>query len=233
MKRIFIILFTLVLVLSLLAVPVMAKDGGKNGGCTTIQDGVLTYSVGHYLEGEPLKVGYDIFGYNYQAHMFNGYYANSYLGKEGFPPYEGDTEAYLEEYPEAANKWYWPYRDVKLMMKWSDIWLSNKDCNDDGILDRGGPGGTSSDAEGAWLTNHQSGWNDDGTRWIYFVKIVAAPDDAYKQGGYWYTADDIEIGPVIWGAYARILQISNDPAYDEHGVLYKSPASPGFGYYKP
>lgn len=30
-----------------------------------IKEGVLTYSAGNYLAGEALKVGYDIFGYNY------------------------------------------------------------------------------------------------------------------------------------------------------------------------
>jgi len=214
-----------------MAAPVMAK-GGKDAGCVTIQDGVITYSDGHYLEGQPLKVGYDIFGYNYQAHMFNGSYANSYLGKDDFPPYDGDDEAYLVENPGTEGKWYWPYRDVKLMMKWNDAWLSNKDCDGDGVLDRY-YGYDSYIGSGAWLTNHQSGYNEDGSKWTYFVKIVAAPADAYSEGGYWYTADGIEIGPVIWGAFAVIQRVSNDPAYDEHGLLYKSPASAGFGFYMP
>ena len=237
------ILGVVALVLLLLAVSVPVMAGGNN--CTRIQDGMLEYSAGHYLDGQPLTGGYVIFGYNYQAHMFNGYYANSYLGRPdqgGLPPYEGDADAYYQRLVDegfattveeaeslAAGKWYWQYRDVQLMMKWSDIWLSNKDCNDDGDLDRGGPGGTSSAAEGAWLTNHQWGINDDGDKWTYFVKIVAVPDDAELVEGVWYTADGIEIGPAIWGAYARILQVSNDKAFDEHGVLYKSPASPGFG----
>ena len=137
---------------------------------------------------------------------------------------------YCDAYRDAA--WCQDYKDDNLMMKWNDAWLSNKDCDGDGLLDRH-YGFATYIGSGAWLTNHQSDWNDDGTRWNYFVKIVAAPDDAYKEGGYWYTADGTEIGPVIWGAYAIIFQVSNDPAFDEHGVLYKSPASPGFGYYKP
>jgi len=76
------------------------KDNG-----TTIQDGVLTYSAGHYLAGEPLMIGYDPWGYNYQAHMFKGFYANVYLGGAGFPAYEGNTEAYLAENPGAASHW--------------------------------------------------------------------------------------------------------------------------------
>lgn len=219
------------------AQPAEAAKGGKNASCVVIQDETLTYSAGHYLAGEPLQIGYDPYGYNYQAHMFNGSYANAYLGRYGFPPYEGDDEAYLAENPDAENSWVWPYRDVQLMMKWSDIWLSNKSCDADGLLDRGGPGGTNSAAEGAWLTNHQSGTNDDGTHWTYFVKIVAVPDDAVdsdpaNNSGTWYTAEGIEIGPEIWGGFAIVQQVENDPATGAHGISYKSPAGPGFGKWK-
>ena len=62
------------------------KDNKYTDECTTIQDGVLTYSAGHYLEDELLQVGYDIYGYNYQAHMFNGLYANVYLVSPQFNP---------------------------------------------------------------------------------------------------------------------------------------------------
>lgn len=205
--------------------------------CTTIQEGILTYSSGHYLEGEPLMAGFDEYGYNYQGHMFSGSYANSYLGKDGFPSYEGDDDAYLAENPNAESTWYWPYREVNLMMKWSDEWLSNKDCNDDGKLDRGyscDPElANSSACVGSWLTNHQRGVNDDGSHWEYFVKIIT-PDESnedYKEDGFWYTADGEKIGSVIWIAYARILQISNDPAYDEHGVLNNWVTPTGFGFY--
>ena len=76
------------------------------------------------------------------------------------------------------------------------------------------------------------GTNPDGSQWNYFVKIVYPGDDAVLDAGTWYTEIFVEIGPAIWGAYARILQISNDPAYDEHGVLNNWPAPAGFGSYK-
>ena len=47
------------------------------------------YSAGHYLHDQVLPTGYDMFGYNYQAHQFSGSYANVYLGGGGFPPYTG------------------------------------------------------------------------------------------------------------------------------------------------
>jgi hypothetical protein len=231
MKRIVMISLMLVLVVALIATPIMAK-GGKT--CTRIQDGVLTYSAGHYLGGEPLKVGYDIFGYNYHAHLFNGYYCNIYLGGAGFPPYDGDTESYLAANPGAESHWAWPYRDTWVNMKWNDAWLSNKDCNGDGILDRPSHadfGGTYI-GSGAWETNHMRGEDENG-KWTYFVKIVAAPADAYVVDvpndpedpiPTWFTADGIEIGPVIWGSFAVIQEVESGI-----GAYYVSPSGPGFG----
>ena len=211
-------------------------DGGEAGGCTTIQDGILTYSAGHYLAGKPLQVGYDPYGYNYQGHMFNGSYANAYLGRYGFPPYEGDDAAYLAANPGAANSWVWPYRYVNVMMKWNDAWLSNKDCDGDGQLDRyyGHPSYIGS---GAWENNIQSGEYTDAEgntcKWNYFVKIVAVPGDAVPVNGVWYTADGKEIGPVIWGSFAIIQQVENDPCAGIQGAQYVSPAGPGYGKWGP
>ncbi len=176
--------------------------------CATIQDGTLEAST-----GETLTTGYDDFGYNYEAHMFNGRYCDF------------DREAGGS------------YCDVDLMMKWNDAWLSNKDCDEDGLLDRH-YGYASYIGSGAWLTNHQAGYVEvDGKlrKWTYFVKIVtpAPSEGAYKSGAYWYAPDGTEIGPVIWGAFAIVQQVSNDPSFGEHGILYLSPAGPGFGQYGP
>lgn len=176
-----------------------------SGDCVTIQNGTLLTS-----DGEVIKPGYDKWGYNYQAHLFNGYYCDAYR--------------------DAA--WCQDYKDVKLQMKWNDQWLSNKDCDGDGLLDRH-YGYNSYIGSGAWTTNHMSGTyiNSEGKKcsWNYFVKIVAAPADAYLQNGYWFTSDNKEIGPAIWGEFAIIQEISNDPCAGEHGVLYLSPIGPGLG----
>jgi len=180
-------------------------------------------------------LGFDPYGYNYEAHMFRGYYANAYLGRYGFPPYTGDADAYLAANPAAAKTWVWPYRDDWLLMKWNDAWLSNKDCDGDGSLDRH-YGYLSYIGSGAWLTNHQSGtYEDDGVtyKWEYFVKIVAVHSDAVKTEGVWYSADGVEIGPDIWGEFAIIQEVHNDQGTGDHGLLYKSSACPGFGAYKP
>src|SRR3972149_489897 len=79
-----------VLVLGVLAMPAITS-----AQCRTLKDGILVYQPLHYLAGQPLKTGFDAYGYNYQAHLFNGSYANAYLGRDGLPPYEGDDAAYL------------------------------------------------------------------------------------------------------------------------------------------
>ena len=219
------------LVLVLLVVPSTAVAGPKPD-CGCITKGEILYSAGHYLAGTPIPTGYDAYGYNYQAHLFKGSYANVYLGGAGFPPYEGDDDAYLAENPTAAAHWAWPGRDTRLLMKWNDAWLSNKDCDGDGKLDRhfGHPTYIGS---GAWETNHMFGSydGDDGETctWNYFTKIVAVPDDATKVAGIWYTADGTEIGPDIWGQFATIMEVENDPCAGIHGAQYISPAGPGFG----
>lgn len=71
--------------------------------------------------------------------------------------------------------------------------------------------------------------------WDYFCKIVAAPADATLDAdtAFWYNTDGTEIGPEIWGNFVIIQEVSNDPCIGEEGILYKSPAGPGFGIYGP
>lgn len=207
--------------------------------CIKIRDGLLEYSATSYLSGQPLELGYDDYGYNYHAHMFNGSYYNAYSNGAGFPPYEGDADLYLAQNPTADGHWAWPYRDVNLMMKWNEGWLANTDCDGDWKLDRHADYATYI-GSGAWLTNHMSGSYEMEVRgvmktvpWTYFVKIVAAPEDAEKVAGVWYTANDREIGADIWGEFAVIQQVENDPFVDVHGRQYVSPFSSGFGRYTP
>lgn len=173
--------------------PTFENVQAKKNGCVNIQSGTLVAS-----DGETITTGYNDFGYNYQAHMFNGEYSPGW----------------------------------QLVMKWSDSWLSNQDCDDDGLLDRH-LGYPSYIGSGAWLTNHQKGtYTDvDGNEcnWNYFVKIVAAPTDATASGGVWYNADGIEIGPVIWGQFAIVQQVENDGCAGIHGLQMNSPDHAGLG----
>lgn len=172
--------------------------------CATIQDGAIVAS-----DGSMVTTGYNDWGYNYQGHMFNGGYCDAYRGAD----------------------WCLQWADVDLMMKWNDAWLSNSDCDLDNTLDRhrGYPSYIDS---GAWLTNHQSGKvevNGRMRKWTYMVKIIAVNSDDTLTDGNWYRPDGTLLGPVIWGQFAVIQQVSNDPSYGEHGILFKSPTGPGLG----
>lgn len=219
MRRISILVAGLFLLLWLVSLP-PATTCAMDGSCTTIQSGTLTD-----VNGNPLTTRYDQWGYNYQAHMYNGLYANF---QRPSPPY---TDENCASYGAGGCD--------DLQMKWNDAWLSNQSCDGDAKLDRyfGYPSYIGS---GAWLTNHQSGTYTmlvDGkeklVHWTYFVKIVAVPSDAVAcaDASKWCTADGTEIGPKIWGAFAIIQEVYNDPFSGAHGVLYKSPQGPGFGIY--
>jgi hypothetical protein len=165
--------------------PSMSLAG--NDGCATIQDGTITDTIGNVL-----STGYDQYGYNYQAHMFNGTYDSSDRNLDG--TYWGSTGDFVDD---------------NLIMKWSDDWLANVDCNGDHKLDRG----TSGISLG-WLTNQVEGdYYVDGVRYhyTYFAKIV------------W-----VGPGGSLWGQYEVIEEIYNDPAAGFHGLQFKA-AAPGFG----
>lgn len=95
--------------------------------------------------------------------MFNGTYDSVDRNIDG--TYWGDTGDYVDD---------------KLVMKWSDAWLANVDCNGDGKLDRGLVDGVPSGISKGWLTNHVVGdYTLDGNVQNYtdFVKIVwTGPD---------------------------------------------------------
>ncbi|OGG46168.1 MAG: hypothetical protein A3F84_26170 [Candidatus Handelsmanbacteria bacterium RIFCSPLOWO2_12_FULL_64_10] len=167
----------------------ITRAGKPATGCRTIQDGGLMDSAGN-----PLTLGFDQFGYNYQAHEFNGTYDSVDRVLDG--KYWGQTGDYVDD---------------RLRMKWSDDWLSNKDCTGDGKLDRDGASGISK----GWLTNQVEGDYVDASgnlqHYTYFVKIV------------W-----VGLGGSLWGQYEVIQEVNNDPAGGYHGLQFKA-AAPGFG----
>jgi hypothetical protein len=139
--------------------------------CAAIKDQTILDKFGALI-----PLGFNSWGYNYEAHMFNGKFCDAY----------GNAD------------WCQQFKDVSLQMKWNDAWLSNKDCGTQGDdqlaftgtapdnkLDRHFPSSTYIDS-GAWLTNHASGtyqstaftWNVTGT---YAVNVeylgVQYPED--------------------------------------------------------
>ena len=83
------------------------------------------------------------------------------------------------------------------------------------------------------------------------MKVIAAPLSAYRCSeascdtfdsnlgfdyygeGKYFTSNTLqtEIGPVIWGDFAVIQEVWNDPGMGLHGILFHSPANPGLGYW--
>lgn len=169
---------------------------GPPAGCTTIKNGGLTDTLGN-----PIVLGFDQFGYNYQAHHFNGTYDSNDRILDG--------------------KWFgWTgdFVDDRLEMKWSDDWLANKDCTGDGKLDRGSPSSAGYPIlSQGWLTNHAVGdYDTDGNgtqdgHYTYFIKIV------------W-----VGPGGSLWGQYEIIQEVINDPTGGVHGLQFKL-AAPGLG----
>jgi hypothetical protein len=61
------------------------------------------------------------------------------------------------------------------------------------------------------------------------VKIVYPPGGPVDADGDGF--DDNTGGSIVWGAYVRIQQVSNDPCAGEHGNIF-SVRPTGFGAYK-
>ena len=206
MKKQVKLLFVYFLFLSLISGNALAQefmDQFKDAApkCSTILSGEIYDSNNNVIE-----TGYDEWGYNYQAYMFDSKYITDY-----------DVFSI--------------YKDSQLTMKWNDSWLSNKDCDGDNTLDRH-YGYNSYIGSGAWLTNYRSGsYEVDGNKckWEYFVKIVAVPEDATSNSEKWYTADGTEIGPVIWGNFAIIQTVENDPCNGNKNMFKQlNPSAPKY-----
>jgi hypothetical protein len=163
---------------------------------------------------------YDEWGYNYQAHLFSGFYSHY---DRHYDPENPDWNDHLDY--------------VYLLMKWNDAWLSNQDRDNDGQLDRHW-GYDSYIGSGAWCTNHMRATEGDKQtltiKWRYFVKIAALdyPVEDYDtwvdgNGDTHLYYEGAEVGILIWGQFAVIQRIYNEQG-GPHGVEYKiEPA--GFG----
>jgi len=235
MKKLFIIA---ILIIALVAIQALAQKGQmKKSGAVTIQEEILLYAEGHYLEFKPLEVGFDDFGYNYQAMRSEENYFNAYAGRDGYAPYKPNKDpfyddVYLSENPGAENHWAWGYRDVRVKMNWNIYWLSNMDSDFDGKLDRFA-GSDSYIDSGAWLTNHQWGEAEGYPQgWFVFTKISAAKSSWVKVDGFWFDKFGNEMGEVIWGSFA-VVQENNINPEDKHRIKYLSPKAAGLGKFGP
>ncbi|MEK7635355.1 MAG: hypothetical protein AAB446_02930 [Patescibacteria group bacterium] len=172
--------------------------------CVKIQSGGITD-----VKGNQITVGYDKYGYNYQAHIFNGLYEN--YSRPAVVVTEG-TE--------------------NLVMKWSDDWIANMDCNGDNKLDRGlnPKTGVSTGTSMGWVTNHFEGdyEGSDGElhHYTYFVKIAYVGPVPFGGIDPWAVTR-------IWGQYAIIEEVQNDGFGEYGGRIHfvDKITGPGLGQY--
>lgn len=220
MKKIFTFLSVLA-AFFLVVIPVSAK---KDNACTTIKDGSIFDGA-----GDPVVMGYNDWGYNYNAHMFNGMWCDYH---PTYRPGGSDHEWCVNN-----------MSDVELMMKWSDTWLSNKDCNEDTKLDRGyfcePDNPISSACPGAWLTNHERGsykglvgdwvlsFNYSGKEYVHDMNVASQEEGELNgTGGYpsgsgythiWIVAGELDGDEVDF----HIEYLTGNPGYtvDATGIL--------------
>ena len=176
-------------------VAIAATPVDATQACKTIADGTITDSAGNVITS-----GFDQYGYNYQAHLFVGTYDSSDRNLD--KTYWGSTGDFVDD---------------QLIMKWSDAWLANVDCNNDGKLDRGLVDGAVGGTSRGWLINQVNGDYDS--------------DNNGSQDAHFTSFDKIVWtgpGSPLWGEYTIVLETINDPSAGLTGLQIKVGA-PGFG----
>ncbi len=185
--------------------------------------------------------GFDQWGYNWNAHQFNGYLINAMFGdnidesvewyhKE--PAFDGDLAAYAEAHPEVLNYPFWAYEDMTLVMHWNESCISKEGVYQYPILD-----------SDAWITFHYR-MGEGENRWSQFQKFIAASSSDvlvvyfYDEGGnpvygQWFSVEGDYLGDYYLWPDRILVQVVNTGNVPE-GMLagFKSPISPGIGFYK-
>jgi hypothetical protein len=226
---------TMLIIVCLAMVLVIAGEVLARRTCQTIPRGEIFYPPGHYLVG-PIPDDVDAYGFYYQGHMFVGLMVNYYLGALGYPPYKEDAATYLNENPDVVLLPEWEYRNYSMYMEWNDAFLSNRECNGDGTLDRH-LGHRCYKGSGAGFTLHLSQSNpvtpdylmSNDYQWNNLKKVEAVPAHAVTDGAKWYTRRGVEIGlvydlydPLLEGL-ATVLDIEHNPNPDgSRQILYRS-----------
>lgn len=184
--------------------------------------------------GNDKLTGFDQWGYNWNAHHFNGYLINAWFGDELYPdadwykqmpPFEGDVEAYLQAHPETSDYPFWMYGDMKLVMHWNEACITTEGVYPYPILD-----------SEAWITFHYS-QGEGKNKWSQYQKFVAAKSsytldmlDPVNGFGIWYTEDGEEVGYYYLWPDRVLIQVQNAGNIPPYLLgTYKSPLFPGLG----
>ena len=181
--------------------------------------------------GKPDKAtGFDEWGYNWNAHHFNGILFNAIVGDNlyndeffgNWEPYTGNDEAYLESYPLAVYL-PWRYRYVQLVMHWNESLISKEGVYPFPLKENW----IDSDA---WITFHYSGIDENGKRWAQFQKMKASKFSDYYKAGNWYNEFHEKIGVYNnWPQLIMIQVVNTGIVPEEFFAPYKSPFGGGLG----
>lgn len=192
-------------------------------------------------KGNEKITGFDQWGYNWNAHQFNGYLINAWFGDEidpaapwykKDPPYNGDWEGYAADHPEVLSYEFYYYGNMTLVMHWNEACISSEGVYQYPIKD-----------SDAWITFHyKAGEGKD--RWSQFQKYVAvkSTDDlvvyfADENGnpvyGEWFSKEGESVGLYYLWPDRALVQVVNTGNVPE-GMLgtYKGLIGPALGKYK-
>jgi len=173
--------------------------------------------------------GFDAYGYNWNAHHFNGILFNAIIGDTlyeelfGFMyPYSGDDAQYIEDFNFADGLPFWGYRELYLVMHWNEALISREGVYPEKWIDSNG-----------WITFHYSGMDEEGNRWSQFQKMVAAKSTDNYSNGIWYDMNGNEIGVYsTWDELILIQVVNTGNIHPDFFAPYVNPSSSGIGKYK-
>ena len=156
---------------------------------------VATVAVPAFASG-----GFDQYGYNRPAGIFNGTYL-SLCESPNSAGVGGGTEA-------ACLAFYGIYANDQLIMKWNPAWDA---CNAHGYNDL-------AYCAGAWLTNEENGQVTGGSGAVWHYKFIWV-GSAGSASSYWAPG-----GYSIWGNYEVIMDQGIDPNWTPgHYLLHATP----------
>jgi hypothetical protein len=223
------------------------KRIGLMMGCAFL---ILIFSCKHRIVAEPEnkmkfernnvrieKMGvmeFDSWGFNWNRQYFNGYLMNAILGDYLFEkfahykyePYKGEGQQYWEK---LQNKY--PYinffipeelLDCKLVMKWNNAIIADKNCTIN-----------KPDETIGWITFHFS-MNKNAEKWSHYRKFIASRATDYSEGGVWYDEAGRKLGLTCcdWPNLILVEVLNEGPVPFYFYEPYESLYGEGYGKYK-
>lgn len=181
-------------------------------------------------------IGFDEWGFNYNARLFDGYLINAMFGDPAFMYmphckdmiYSGEGVGFWEEvlvrYPYFNYMMPAAMLDCKLKMKWNNALLSQDGVYPDSWVDTG-----------AWIVFHYQ-MNTSEQQWTQVRTLVASKSTDALTGDYWYDQDGNEIGKrsYYWPELIVVKVINNgDNPFIPAAMPddYLSPSGAGVGKY--